>query len=120
TLEGLDPLLQSHPPRIATMKRFLARPTSTFSRELMESALNVGVLDVSQVHAIQQHLAELEKTEFAPLPFVTGDDLTSAGLTPGPNFKRVLDAVYDAQLEGRVTKKQDATALALHLWETPG
>ena len=42
-----------------------------------------------------------------------GDDLTAAGLTPGPVFKRVLDEVYDAQLEGRVTMKDDALRMAL-------
>jgi poly(A) polymerase len=113
TLDGLDPLLQTGPPRVAVIKRFLARPTSALSRELMESARSVGLLDSSQVLALQRQLAEFEKTEFAPQPFITGDDLTSAGLTPGPNFKRILDAVYDAQLEGRVTTKQEALAMAL-------
>ena len=38
----------------------------------------------------------------APVPLVTGDDLVAAGWTPGPTFKRVLEVVYDAQLEGRI------------------
>ena len=41
--------------------------------------------------------------------------LTVAGLKPGPVFKRVLDAVYDAQLEDRVKTKDEALALALKL-----
>ena len=36
-------------------------------------------------------------------------------MTPGPVFKRVLDAVYDAQLEDRVSGKDEALALALRL-----
>ena len=39
---------------------------------------------------------------------MTGDDLTAAGLNAGPVFKRVLDAVYDAQLEDRVKTKEEA------------
>lgn len=51
----------------------------------------------------------------APAPLVTGDDLIGAGLVPGPMFKRTLDAVYDAQLEGRVADRAEALALALRL-----
>ena len=36
-----------------------------------------------------------------PTPLLTGDDLITAGFTPGPAFKTILDSVYDAQLEDR-------------------
>ena len=52
-------------------------------------------------------------------PPAPGDDLTAAGLTPGPLFKRVLDAVYDAQLEDRVSTPEQALALALQLSKSP-
>ena len=62
-------------------------------------------------------LVELERLEaagdVAPPPLATGDDLTAAGLRPGPVFKRVLDAVYDAQLQGRVTKRDEAMEMAV-------
>lgn len=51
----------------------------------------------------------------APAALLTGDDLIGAGLAPGPSFKRTLDAVYDAQLEGRVAGRDEALALALRL-----
>jgi len=47
-----------------------------------------------------------------PPPFVTGDDLVRAGITPGPAFKAALDAAYDAQLEGVVASKAAALELA--------
>ena len=53
--------------------------------------------------------------DVAPQPLITGNDLLAAGLKPGPVFKRVLDAVYDEQLEGRVTTKERALELALIL-----
>jgi hypothetical protein len=37
------------------------------------------------------------------------------GVPPGPLFKRILDAVYDAQLEGRVRSKSEARELAADL-----
>jgi tRNA nucleotidyltransferase domain 2 putative len=60
-------------------------------------------------------LAELEKTDVAPVPLVSGDDLIAAGLQPGPTFRRILEAVYDAQLEGRISTKKEALNLAEQL-----
>ena len=44
---------------------------------------------------------------------LTGDDLTAAGHKPGPMFRRMLDAAYDAPLEGRVTTREEAMAVAV-------
>src|SRR5207248_8569160 len=43
--------------------------------------------------------------ELDPAPLLTGDDLKAMGLTPGPLFKRVLDAVREGQLDGTVTAR---------------
>lgn len=48
----------------------------------------------------------------SPAPLLTGDHLIEAGMPPGPAFKRVLDLVYDAQLEGRVADFSQAVELA--------
>jgi hypothetical protein len=92
------------------LKRFLARPTAPFSRALL--AALPPELGVGRSH-VEQRLAELERTEYAPAPLITGDDLTAAGMQPGPTFKRVLDAVYDEQLEGRVVTRVEALRTAL-------
>ena len=93
-------------PSVAAMKRFLAEPTSADAMRLLR-ALNKSEL--------LERLNELGKTDVAPAPLITGDDLTAAGLHPGPLFKRVLDRVYDAQLEDRLKTKQDAMELAMKL-----
>ena len=43
-----------------------------------------------------------------PKPFISGADLIELGLEPGPLFKRVLDEVYDQQLEGGVQSQPEA------------
>jgi len=48
----------------------------------------------------------------APAPLITGDELIGAGFTPGPAFGATIDAVYDAQLERRVTTRGEALDLA--------
>jgi poly(A) polymerase len=112
TLYGLELLLGDASPTVPTLKRFLARPTAPMTRALL-AALPSEL--AGRRASLERQLAELEQTDFAPPPLITGDDLTAAGLTPGPLFKRVLDQVYDAQLEGRVATKEQAMNLGLEL-----
>lgn len=51
----------------------------------------------------------------APQPMINGNDLLVLGIPAGPVFARVLASVYDAQLEGRVSEKTDALAMAREL-----
>ena len=48
-------------------------------------------------------------------PLIGGRDLREAGIQPGPDYGRVLLQVERAQLEGRVTTREEALALALEL-----
>jgi hypothetical protein len=68
---------------------------------------DVGVYG-EKISALKKRIDELEGVDVAPLPLISGDDLERAGLKPGPAFKKILDAVYDEQLEGRVRSKEVA------------
>lgn len=48
---------------------------------------------------------------------VTGEDLKALGLTPGPEFRRLLSAVEEAQWEGEVATREEALALVTRLLE---
>jgi poly(A) polymerase len=113
-LEWLGALLSAPPPTLALKKRFLAQPHSPAAMEVMEAIASVGE-QASLIWPLWEELTQLQTTDFNPPPLMTGDDLTAAGLKPGPVFKRVLDAVYDAQLEDRVRTKDEALQLALKL-----
>jgi putative nucleotidyltransferase with HDIG domain len=56
-----------------------------------------------------------EKGELNPPPVITGDDLIALGLEPGPVFKKLLDAVREAQLEGTVRTGEEALELVKRL-----
>ena len=112
TLAGIEPLLRDAFPRESVLKRFLAEPTSALSRRLMEALSGTGHF-VDRMAALERELQRYEKSEFAPMPLITGDTLTAQGLRPGPLFKRILDEVYDAQLEGNVGNAEQAVELAL-------
>jgi poly(A) polymerase len=47
-----------------------------------------------------------------PPMLISGNDLCAAGYLAGPQFRDVLIQVRDAQLEGRVTNREQALALA--------
>jgi poly(A) polymerase len=60
-------------------------------------------------------LAELTPADLNPAPLLTGDDLKELGVPPGPVYKRLLDAVREAQLDGTITTKQQAIELVKKL-----
>jgi poly(A) polymerase len=111
-LESLAPILADELPRVAVRKRFMARPHHAGATSVMTAIAGAG----EHRELIGERFVQLIfTTDVAPPPLITGDDLTAAGLAPGPLFKRVLDQVYDAQLEDRVKTKDAALILALEL-----
>jgi hypothetical protein len=59
----------------------------------------------------RQLLAEWTEEDLNPPPLLTGDDLKEHGVPPGPVYKRLLDAVREAQLDGTITTKEQALGL---------
>lgn len=55
-----------------------------------------------------------------PSPLLDGADLIAAGFRPGPEFKAWLDLALDAQLEGRVTTREQALAVVREFIERTG
>jgi poly(A) polymerase len=110
-LEPLEGLLGAAEPTVAAKMRFLARGTAAGSRELMRAIASLDV-HAERVRRLEAEFDELAKGEVAPVPLITGDDLVGEGFRPGPVFKRILDAVYDAQLEGRIGTREEALDMA--------
>jgi len=59
-----------------------------------------------------RRMGELQNEPIAPKPIITGDDLISLGLTPGPKFKAILSEIFDEQLEGNFHSKEEGIELA--------
>lgn len=93
---------------IASKKR--AAAGAMFSRALRLATANN--LDEGRKVAHEAETLAMDGIGLGPEPFICGDDLVASGYTPGPGFRRVLDSVYDAQLEGRVRDKAAAMELA--------
>jgi poly(A) polymerase len=66
---------------------------------------------VEHVDFCEKLLREWSDAELNPPPLLTGHDLLSHGLTQGPRFKSLLDAVRDAQLDGTIATAREALDL---------
>lgn len=55
---------------------------------------------------------QLPENVLNPAPLVDGSDLIAHGVQPGRGFAELLEHIRDAQLEGRITDRQEALALA--------
>jgi len=99
-IEGLKPIAVWASLELHDKKRTLARP---YSSEALRLAATMA-----DVEAVAVESAELVRQGVAPEPLVTGDDLIELGFKPGPSFKQLLDAVYDAQLDGLVADRASA------------
>jgi poly(A) polymerase len=102
--------------REAVRKRLLAHP---WSRNLVALARAVAVGDGVTPTApawCDHYLDQTPRDVLQPVPVLTGDALRKMQLPPGKEFKTILEEVYDAQLEGRVTTREEAEALARECW----
>jgi tRNA nucleotidyltransferase (CCA-adding enzyme) len=55
-----------------------------------------------------EKVRELNVEHRAPSPILMGRHLIEMGLKPGPLFKKILDAVYELQMDGKVTNLEEA------------
>ncbi len=103
--------------RSSTLKRFLR--TDRFEDHLalhrIDCLSSHGELD--NYAFCKAALENLEPEQIRPVPLINGRDLIAMGKKPGPAFKQVLRAVEDAQLEGRVTQRDEALRLAAQVFE---
>ena len=68
--------------------------------------------DLSSYEFCRQKLAEFTAEELQPPPLIGGRDLIELGLTPGPMFSKILDAVREAQLDGELRTSEEALRFA--------
>ena len=96
----------------STLKRFLRLDRFDEHLELhrLDCQGSHGMLDNYEYMRMKR--SEFGEEQIRPPRLVSGDDLMALGLVPGPEFGRVLRAIEDAQLEGRVRSREEGLALA--------
>jgi poly(A) polymerase len=92
----------------STFKKFVRMPRFNEHLELHRIDCLASHGDLSLYQFTREKLAAMPASVVRPIPLITGDDLIAAGYKPGPQFKQILSAVEDGQLEGRFESKQQA------------
>ncbi len=92
----------------STLKKFLRLPGFDEHLALHRADCLASHRNLATYEFVQQKLAEIPPEKIRPRPLVTGDDLIEAGHVPGPRFREILNAVEDAQLEGRLPSRDAA------------
>lgn len=97
----------------ATLKRFVR--LSDFDEHLelhrLDCLSSHGMLD--SYEEVRRFIAETPPDQVRPTRLVTGDDLKALGFQPGPQFKEILSATEDAQLNGVIHSRDEALEFAL-------
>jgi poly(A) polymerase len=95
----------------STLKRFfrLSRFPEHLELHRMDCLSSHG--DLTLYDYARQRFAATPEEAVKPKLLVTGEDLIAAGYKPGPEFKQMLTAAEDAQLEGRIQTKAQGLAL---------
>ncbi|HEY4356403.1 MAG TPA: CCA tRNA nucleotidyltransferase [Acidobacteriaceae bacterium] len=95
----------------STLKRFLRLPK-------FDEHLALHYADVMSSHGLRgmydyakEHFERLGADEIKPTLLLAGDDLIAAGYKPGPDFRTMIEAAEDAQLEGAISTREQALQL---------
>ena len=100
--------------RAATLKRFVRQPHFEEHLELHRMDCMASHRKLDSYEFVQRFLAETPAEAVRPARLVTGEDLKQLGLPPGPDYRRILEAVEEAQLEGRLTTRDQALEFIRH------
>lgn len=118
-IERVEALVANHL-RFMDVKRMKESTLRRFLRiDGFEEHLELHRLDCLASHGnlanydfMRAKLEEFPDEQLRPPLLITGRDLIAEGYLPGPGFRVALDAVEDAQLEGRILTREEALALA--------
>ena len=97
--------------KTSTLKRFIRL-------DRFDEHLELHRLDCSSSHGhldnydfVRRFVADTPAEQIRPPRLLTGDDLISLGYKPGPPFHAILEAVEEAQLNGKVRTREEALRL---------
>jgi poly(A) polymerase len=106
--------------RRSTQMRFLRMEGFAEHLELHRLDCLSSHRNLSHYEQARRMLEETPPEQIKPAPLLRGDDLIAQGYKPGPLFKKILQIVEDAQLEGRIGSREDALRLVAEQFPLAG
>ncbi len=114
-VQNREALVDAPAMRASRLKPLLVHPGIGELLALHRAIAVAGAKADAHVAFCEGVLRDTPAHELNPPPVVTGEHLIALGLKPGPAFKRLLDAVREAQLEGRANSTEQGLALVREL-----
>jgi tRNA nucleotidyltransferase/poly(A) polymerase len=96
--------------KASTLKRFVRLDRFEEHLELHRLDCLSSHRNLENYEFMCRFLAETKPEEVRPPRLLTGNDLKELGFRPGPPFKEILDAVEEAQLNGKISTREEAVA----------
>lgn len=100
------------------LKPSLSHPLSDQLIEWTRVKSIVEDVDSQQHQFCLNYLDKTQKEKICPPPLLSGDELTKMGLRPGPEFKEILNAVRNQQLDEEINSTEEAIQLAKSIIES--
>ncbi len=103
----------------ADFKLLLAEPLCDDLLHLGEAEIGGRNLSPEPLTIWKKRTAAIRPEDVSPPRLVTGDDLTTLGLDPGPAFAKILAKLYRLQLNGLLSNREQALVQARKLTGDP-
>jgi putative nucleotidyltransferase with HDIG domain len=108
-----------HRMKLSTLKRFVRLPRFDEHLELHRLDCLSSHRNLEAYDFVHRFIAETPPEQVRPPRLLTGDDLLGLGFRPGPQFKDILAAVEEAQLEGAIHTHEEALRLVRDAYGSP-
>jgi poly(A) polymerase len=95
----------------STLKRFFRLPSFEQHLALHRMDCLAGSGNLEHWEFVRERWQSMPAETVRPQPLITGRELIAAGYQPGAQFKEMLRAVEDAQLEGTIATPEEALRL---------
>ena len=96
--------------RDAKLRRWVGSENFPLELELHRIDCSASHNDLKLYDMVEAFREKLAAEPVLPEPLLRGRDLIDAGIPPGPHLGKLLQAAYDAQLDGEFTDKESALA----------
>ena len=94
----------------STFKRFVRMPRFDEHLQLHRLDCEASHGNLASYDFTREKIAFMPREIMQPALLINGDDLITLGYKPGPEFKKILSAVEDGQLEERLHSREEAMA----------
>lgn len=108
----LESAREEHALELADLKLLMANVGWPQLLDLLQADLSATGGDPGAWVRLRNRASSIDAEDVAPPPLLTGDDLSTMGMSPGPRMGELLEALYRAQLNDQIRSRDAATTMA--------